>query len=204
MQTKTSTVVCFHIGRGGRFNNAGHKTYIGRYNIDQTVSRIGDKQWTFWNYENEQEVLNKLLNDERCDLSESDILDLFTNRDIETLSKYGIDESDLGKYYLCDHNQKPLISEDEYNTGVGVLDFDGEYDTIICKHIEDCSVSDLQLIYNEGESDLIDEAFNYKFPDAQIQEIEDEDENVIIYINGIDYDTDDRIQAKMEHLEFYF
>ena len=24
--------VCFHIGRGGQFNNAGHKTYVGTVN----------------------------------------------------------------------------------------------------------------------------------------------------------------------------
>lgn len=32
------TIVAFHIGRGGRFNNAGHKTFIGEKNFQDLIS----------------------------------------------------------------------------------------------------------------------------------------------------------------------
>lgn len=38
----TSIIVSFHIGRGGRFNNAGHKTYLGEKNYQDLISMNSD------------------------------------------------------------------------------------------------------------------------------------------------------------------
>lgn len=35
--TEKRIVVAFHIGRGGRFNNAGHVTFIGEKNFDELI-----------------------------------------------------------------------------------------------------------------------------------------------------------------------
>lgn len=36
----TETIVAFHIGRGGRFNNAGHLSFIGEHNINEYVGNL--------------------------------------------------------------------------------------------------------------------------------------------------------------------
>jgi hypothetical protein len=38
METQKSIIVAFHIGRGGRFNNGGHKTYLGEKDINEMLS----------------------------------------------------------------------------------------------------------------------------------------------------------------------
>ena len=34
---------------------------------------------------------------------------------------------------------------------IGVLDFDGDYDTYICKHIEECTEEELEIIRNSNK-----------------------------------------------------
>jgi hypothetical protein len=36
-QTEKKVIVAFHIGRGGQFYNAGHKTYIGEKNLNDLI-----------------------------------------------------------------------------------------------------------------------------------------------------------------------
>jgi len=40
MKNSRNTIVAFHIGRGGRFNNSGHKTFIGEKRIDAFVDDL--------------------------------------------------------------------------------------------------------------------------------------------------------------------
>ena len=44
-----------------------------------------------------------------------------------------------------------IISDDDPLGDVGVLDFDGEYDTTYCKYLEDCSDIEIEII-NKRES----------------------------------------------------
>jgi hypothetical protein len=111
------TIVAFHIGRGGRFNNQGHVRYIGEMNIEHFVRRG-----------------NHIF---------------FHNRD---------ERGRFCKPYYADLNGNHLIFEEEAATGVGVLNFDNDYDTVYCKHIEDCSERELQLIT---------ESIDYKSPEVQ-------------------------------------
>lgn len=50
------------------------------------------------------------------------------------------------KPYYSDLNGNCLINVDELASGVGRLDFDGDYDTHYCKSIADCDENELILI----------------------------------------------------------
>ena len=44
-----------------------------------------------------------------------------------------------------------IISDDDPSGDIGVLDFDGDYDTTYCKYLEDCSDIEIEII-NKRES----------------------------------------------------
>lgn len=55
-----NTIVYFHIGRGGRFNNAGHTTFCGRKDIEQVLQSADESgKWNFIVCENEYEIAKK-------------------------------------------------------------------------------------------------------------------------------------------------
>ena len=103
--------VRFHIGRGGRFHNAGHKTYVG------TVNGLSD-----------------------C-FGESTML---------------ISEDENGKplpdseWRLVDGGVI-LSGRDEIESETGILDWDGEYDTDIVRHLSECDDDEYQLILDAAE-----------------------------------------------------
>lgn len=105
--------VRFHIGRGGHFNNAGHKTYVG------TVNGLSD-----------------------C-FGESTML---------------ISEDENGKtlpdseWQLVDGGGNVILSgRDEIESETGILDWDGEYDTDIVRHLSECDDDEYQLILDAAE-----------------------------------------------------
>ena len=105
--------VRFHIGRGGRFYNAGHKTYVG------TVNGLSD-----------------------C-FGESTML---------------ISEDENGKplpdseWRLMDGGGNVILSgRDEIESETGILDWDGEYDTDIVRHLSECDDDEYQLILDAAE-----------------------------------------------------
>lgn len=105
--------VRFHIGRGGRFHNAGHKTYVG------TVNGLSD-----------------------C-FGESTML---------------ISEDENGKplpdseWQLVDGGSNVILSgRDEIESEMGILDWDGEYDTDIVRYLSECDDDEYQLILDAAE-----------------------------------------------------
>lgn len=104
--------VRFHIGRGGRFNNAGHKTYVG------TVK---------------------------------DLSDCFGD-------SFLISEDENGKtlpdseWRLVDGGGNVILSgRDEIESDTGILDWDGEYNTDIVRHLSECDDDEYQLILDTAE-----------------------------------------------------
>jgi hypothetical protein len=109
------TILHFHTGRGGKFNNQGHVTYCG-----------------------EKSILQILRNDNSVFISEDDL-------------------------YYIDNSGNELISVEEAESGVGKIDFDGEYDTDTCIFLEECGETELNLILksNEyGKEDMIQKYFD--------------------------------------------
>lgn len=103
--------VRFHVGRGGQFHNAGHKTYVG------TVNGLSD-----------------------C-FGESTII---------------ISEDENGKplpdseWSLVDGGVI-LSGRDKIESDTGVLDWDGEFDTDIVRHLSECDDDEYQLILDAAE-----------------------------------------------------
>lgn len=192
---KNPTILYFHIGRGGTFNNSGHKSYQGTKNITEVLSLADSNgQWNFINRENSTEVRN-LLNKrnltnllslfEKCQDNDND----FTEFEQKTKLK-------LGKLYYTDGNGNLLISMEEAETGIGNIDWDGDYDTDICKHLHECNEEELKLIADSNEWDresVLQEYFDNhtdlqinwsKFNEEYWQLIDD-------YYNNITFDVDD-------------
>ena len=104
--------VRFHIGRGGRFNNAGHKTYVGT--VKDLSACFGD---SFLISEDEN---GKTLPD--------------------------------SEWRLVDGGGNVILSgRDEIESDTGILDWDGEYDTDIVRHLSECDDDEYQLILDAAE-----------------------------------------------------
>ena len=104
--------VRFHIGRGGRFNNAGHKTYVGT--VKDLSACFGD---SFLISEDEN---GKTLPD--------------------------------SEWRLVDGGSNVILSgRDEIESDTGILDWDGEYNTDIVRHLSECDDDEYQLILDTAE-----------------------------------------------------
>ena len=104
--------VRFHIGRGGRFHNAGHKTYVGTVN---------------------------------------DLSDCFGDSFIISEDENGKTLPD-SEWRLVDGGGNVILSgRDEIESETGVLDWDGEYDTDIVRHLSECDDDEYQLILDTAE-----------------------------------------------------
>lgn len=111
-------IVAFHVGRGGRFFNPGHKTFNGH------VKRLSDC------YEHNAFIHREDFNGNPLP-DEEWILDNGSGRAL-------------------------LTGRDAIESPVGVLDWDGDYDTDIVKYIEDCDEVELELVY---QAYLMDDAW---------------------------------------------
>lgn len=112
-------VVAFHVGRGGRFHNPGHKEYKGEINFVQLCN-------------SQIQYLNEVTRDSN------------------------------GRFcrpYLVDAGGNTAVTPDDYGKEVGVINYDYDYDTWVCKYIEDCSDSELMMIYETAETWT--EAYDY-------------------------------------------
>ena len=104
--------VRFHIGRGGRFHNAGHKTYVG------TVNELSD-----------------------CF---GDSIVISEDENGKTLPD--------SEWKLVDSGSNVILSgRDEIESETGILDWDGEYDTDIVRHLSECDDDEYQLILDTAE-----------------------------------------------------
>ena len=104
--------VRFHIGRGGRFHNAGHKTYEG------TVNGLSD-----------------------C-FGDSIVIS-------EDEHEKPLPDSE---WQLVDSGGNVILNgRDEIESETGVLDWDGEYDTDIVRHLSECDDDEYQLILDAAE-----------------------------------------------------
>lgn len=157
--TTSNTIVYFHTGRGGSFNNAGHTTYCGQKNIEQ-VLQMNDsgKRNSFLSKENEHEIYQLL---KKRDLE--NLIELFEkSRDNDDFSRFEkLTGLDLGEDVYTDCNGSTMITVAEVETGVGTLDWDGEYDRDNCILLSDCGEGELQTIISSREYDKEDTVQEY-------------------------------------------
>lgn len=149
--TTEETFITFHIGRGGRFNNQGHKTYVDQ---DMTIdSYLTDDN--FSQFENQREIANKIGNRENLIALFEKAID-GNNDAFERIEK--ITQIKFGKEIYTDCNGNP-VGLDVENDGTGMIDEDGDYDTTIVQKLEDCNEDELLLIHNSNNyksSDVVD------------------------------------------------
>ncbi|WP_374440505.1 hypothetical protein [Epilithonimonas sp.] len=134
------TIVGFKTGRGGRFFNAGHVSFIGECKISDFTNDL------FLQYENQIDIYNKVKGRENL---EAKYYECDENDDFSFFEKLGFK---IGEKQYFRNGEYPVgLTEKEAESGVGVIDIDGEYDTIACLMLEDCSEAQLQLIVDSEE-----------------------------------------------------
>ena len=129
------TIVGFHTGRGGRFYNAGHVSFIGECKISDFTNDL------FLLYENQLDIYNAIKGRENL---EEKYYECDENNDFSFFEKLGFKVGE--KQYFRNGEYPVGLTEAESDSGIGVIDIDGEYDTTVCLMLEDCSDEELQLI----------------------------------------------------------
>jgi hypothetical protein len=164
MQNTEKTIVCFHVGRGGRFHNQGHVFFLRHCTPEQMFNNAQEKNWLFDNPENWFEIKNQI--GERPNL-----LEKWENNDQDFFQRKGFD---LGENWYFDSNGNPIVSCEDVESGIFVLNFDNDYNTYYSKLLKDCTESELKLIVQEdcdhvedSKKILIDYYLCYEFEEQE-------------------------------------
>ena len=128
-------IVGFKIGRGGRFNNSGYKTFLGECKISDFTNDL------FVRFENEGKILKEIGN-------RQNLIDKFyecrSSENFDFFEKLGFD---LGQKIFVDGNDNEVgLSYEDYLSGIGIIDIDGAYDTVYTKLLSDLKESDIDLV----------------------------------------------------------
>lgn len=148
------TIVAFHIGRGGRFYNAGFLTFIGEKEIGEFTDDL------FTRFENESDLLEEIEDEDR-------FRDLCTDENFTLLEEeFGVTEEMLGgiEYYCGASGESVGLTRKEVEEGIGRIDIDGDYNTTYTTYLEDCDRSELLVLAKSNEWELLKE---YGFKDAE-------------------------------------
>jgi hypothetical protein len=154
-QNKKTIIVAFKIGRGGRFNNGGQRSFIGDYRIDDSI--FMDDLALKYRYQDSIEIPGdhqREIEYDGCKLTAAEAFiqmcsqqDTYSIRDI-----LGINPDDLGELEYVDWNGDRVgLTLKQAETGIGRIDLDGDYETYYTKHIEDCDEGEIGVI-EEGSS----------------------------------------------------
>lgn len=137
-----TTIVAFHIGRGGHFHNAGHLTFV-----DQKGIRSFTNDLYTW-YENLHKFSDRFGFEQTGSKEQRCIVDLVTDEAFDELEeKFGIKKEMLGEEIYRDCNGSDVgLTVKEANAGVGRIEIDGQYNTTYAKYLSECTDNELQLI----------------------------------------------------------
>jgi hypothetical protein len=172
MTTENKTIVCFHIGRGGKFHNAGHKSYLSYTKPSQLVED-DSKHWFFINPENYYDVKMQ-LGDRPNLLSKFD--ECSDKNDFSWFEKKGFE---MGKDYYFDANGNALVSVQEVESGIFSINHDNEYDTNYSCYLENCDERELELII-KADCDNVEEAKQLLINNFDRTDLIEENEATII------------------------
>ena len=133
--TLGNTIICYHLGRGGRFYNSGHKTVI---DVHGDINNYTEHLFT--SFENYFEISKKLktyknLTEKLINCLENEDFSFFEN-------KFGFN---FGKkiYVTCDGNSVGL---DVDNMGIGCINIDYDYDTTYCCKLKDIDENEYEIL----------------------------------------------------------
>lgn len=170
---QSQTIVAFHIGRGGYFNNPGHLSFIGEEKIGHFTDDL------FTKFENQDDFKERFGYDNTGSKYVKCILDLLTEKDFDALEKlYGITESMLGEEIYVDGGGNPVgLTASEEATGIGCIDKDGDYDTTYTEYLHELSEGQVNLILDSRLCNryLLEELEELGLIE-EIEEVEEEEE----------------------------
>lgn len=156
MNTQNKTIVAFHTGRGGRFYNGGHRTFIGSNPISYYTHDL------FINFENIDEVSDAI--GERDNLNLIKLLQKAIEGDDNSVNRLNQLGLNLGEQIYTDCCGNPVgLTVEEAETGTGCINIDNEYDTTTCIYLSDCTEDELKLILaanHWNSTQLIQEYFD--------------------------------------------
>jgi hypothetical protein len=163
-------IVAFHIGRGGRFHNPGHKSYNNNvknfqhllqleydhlylHNVDEVGNILPDEEWTM------TDANGNVLLEGRDEIeSETGILDYDGDYDTDIV-KYveDCDDGELALLYdayldgeYMDEEVKDFVCEQQNMNRIHKIDF---YQTNAEVHCQDCTLT----FFWDGEEDVTEE-----------------------------------------------
>lgn len=149
---KSETIATFHIGRGGRFNNAGHVSFC---DLKPISDYIGD---LFITRENAHDVGSRIGGRENL----RGLFESALEGNVAHLARMSAMGLDLGEeVYMDGVGHLVGLSVAEAKTGIGTINIDHQYDTTYSVYLHDCSESEAKLIleaahvYFQGEDEDI-------------------------------------------------
>ncbi|MEC7753808.1 MAG: hypothetical protein VYB44_07245 [Bacteroidota bacterium] len=170
---KSGIIVTFHIGRGGRFHNPGHKTFLG----EDFAYKHDVENKNFLAFKNEAELIEN-NGEELLEKINEVPHDITSPEYVSFCEKYG----DLGSIILQKESGN-YIGDYAADGEAFSYDEDGEYDTTYGISIEDCDEEELEIIvsaegYKSAELiEWINENTNYQLDGSgcliEEEEIED-------------------------------
>lgn len=112
--------VRFHVGRGGRFNNQGHLSFVNEDNFQDLISACKD---------------------------DANLFEVNSVYDVETDTEKDLPEEE---WYLYDAGNKILVQGKEaMEAETGCLDWDGEYDTDYVKTTDELNDKEIECLWEE-------------------------------------------------------
>lgn len=186
MKNQNKTILAFHIGRGGKFNNAGYLSYIGQKDISYFTDNL------FLKFENEDDVLSQIEGKENLE-------QLFEKcRDEDDFTEFekrtGLDLGE--KVYFKNTGNTVGLSELECMTGIGRIDIDGEYETYYTGYSDYLNIKEAKSVIKSDDFDIISDIFGITYTQAEILCQSKIIEDIIYALNdaqmalgSIDFDT---------------
>lgn len=145
MTTIENTLITFHTGKGGRFNNPGFRSYC-----DQDKSIDSYTKDLFVNYDNQVSILNEY---EKYDnifraLEKAIECDFSSNHE-EILKRLGLTAEAFGKKVYQDVSGNP-VGLDCDNDGTGSINIDNDYNTTTVVRLSECDEADFRMILDSA------------------------------------------------------
>lgn len=113
METSKKIIVAFHKGRGGKYHNAGHLTFIGEKNFQDLILMNSENI-----FEKNRDENGKFCNPYLTDWSGNNITDDDIRGEVGTLDFDGQYDTDIAKYIedCADWELEKIATSDQYRS----------------------------------------------------------------------------------------
>lgn len=150
------TFCAFKVGRGGRFHNPNHVTFVGFRDINTFTSELFTAKENFW-------TIYRKLRDRKLFRLLDKLDECRENNDFSFFEKkFGFD---FGKDVYTDGDTH-LVGLNVENDGTGLINIDGGYNSTYVRFLEDCDENECQMILEDYlTTDEVKEFINSMYPE---------------------------------------